>query len=135
MYSIETLIRVRYAETDQMGYVYYGVYAQYYEVGRVELLRSLGISYKQLEDQGILLPVVDLNVNYKKPAFYDDQLKVRTTIKKIPTVKISFEYKIFDVNNQLLNSAEVILAFVNAETGKICQAPKNLVDLIRRKLV
>ena len=71
MYSSETKIRVRYGETDQMGYVYYGVYAQYFEVGRVELLRKLGISYKELEQQGYALPVVNFDINYKKAALYE----------------------------------------------------------------
>ena len=71
MYSFETKIRVRYGETDQMSFVYYGVYAQYYEVGRVELLRSLGLTYKELEEMGFALPVVNLNIKYKKPAYYD----------------------------------------------------------------
>ena len=93
MYSFETNIRVRYGETDQMSFVYYGVYAQYYEVGRVELLRSLNVSYKEIEKLGFALPVVNLNINYKKPAFYDDLLTVRTTIKEIPSARITFHYE------------------------------------------
>ena len=83
MYSFETKLRVRYGETDQMGFVYYGIYAQYYEVGRVELLRSLGISYKEIEAMGFALPVVNFNIKYKKPAFYDDELTIETAIKEI----------------------------------------------------
>ena len=90
MYSFETKIRVRYGETDQMSFVYYGVYAQYYEVGRVELLRLLNISYKALEELGFSLPVVNLKISYKKPAFYDDLLTVRTTIKEMPSAKLLF---------------------------------------------
>ena len=93
MYSVETKVRVRYAETDQMGFVYYGVYAQYYEVGRVELLRSLGLSYSKIEDLGFFLPVVNLSVNYKKSAFYDNELNIKTTIKEIPRSKITFFMK------------------------------------------
>ena len=93
MYTHKTNIRVRYSETDQMKYVYYGVYAQYFEVGRVELLRSLGISYKELENKGFALPVVNYNIDYKHPAFYDDELTIETTLKEIPTAKIIFQYK------------------------------------------
>ena len=95
MYSFETNIRVRYGETDQMSFVYYGVYAQYYEVGRVELLRSLGISYKEIEEMGYALPVVRLNINYKKPAYYDDKLRLKTTIKKMPSARIIFDYETY----------------------------------------
>ena len=101
MYSFETKIRVRYGETDQMSFAYYGVYAQYYEVGRVELLRSLGVTYKKLEDMGFALPVVSLNINYKKPAYYDDELTIRTTIKELPSVKITFYYEIDEENRKL----------------------------------
>ena len=84
MYSTENKIRVRYAETDRMGYVYYGNYAQYFEVARVEMLRNLGISYKSLEDSGVILPVIDFTIKYIKPAFYDDFLTVKITLKQMP---------------------------------------------------
>ena len=129
MYSFETKIRVRYGETDQMSFVYYGVYAQYYEVGRVELLRSLGVTYKKLEEMGFALPVVSLNINYKKPAYYDDELIIRTTIKELPSAKIIFYYEMLNANNELLNIGEVVLVFVNKETGKPCFAP----DIVRNK--
>ena len=93
MYSFDSKIRVRYGETDQMSFVYYGVYAQYYEVGRVELLRSLGLSYKEIEAMGFALPVVNMNIKYMKPAFYDDELTIRTTIKELPSAKITFHYE------------------------------------------
>lgn len=134
MYSFETKIRVRYGETDQMSFVYYGVYAQYYEVGRVELLRSLGITYKELEEMGFALPVVNLNINYKKPAYYDDELTIRTTIKKLPSAKLTFYYEILNVNNELLNIGEVVLVFVNKETGKPCFAPEIVINKFKEKL-
>ena len=99
MYTHQTKIRVRYGETDQMKYVYYGVYAQYFEVGRVELLRSLGITYKELEEMGFALPVVNYNINYKKPAFYDDELTIETSIKEIPKVKIVFYYNTYNITH------------------------------------
>ncbi len=134
MYSFETKIRVRYGETDQMSFAYYGVYAQYYEVGRVELLRSLGLTYKKLEDMGFALPVVNLNINYKKPAYYDDELIIRTTIKELPSAKITFYYEVLNANNELLNIGEVILVFVNKETGKPCSAPEIVINKLKEKL-
>ena len=101
MYSFETKLRVRYGETDQMGFAYYGVYAQYYEVGRVELLRSIGISYKNIEAMGFALPVVNLNINYKKPALYDDEITIVTTIRKMPSAKIFFHYETYNDDNDL----------------------------------
>jgi len=135
MYSFETKIRVRYGETDQMSFVYYGVYAQYYEVGRVELLRSLGLTYKELEEMGFALPVVNLNINYKKPAYYDDELTIRTTIKELPSAKITFYYEMLNTNNELLNIGEVVLVFVKKETGKPCFAPKIVINKFKEKLV
>ena len=134
MYNYEKKIRVRYAETDQMSYVYYGVYAQYYEVGRVELLRSIGISYKTIESLGYTLPVVNLNINYKKPAFYDDELTLKTSILKIPTSKITFYHKIYNEANHLINTGEVTLAFVNKITGRVCSAPDFILDKLQTKL-
>ena len=135
MYSFETKIRVRYGETDQMSFVYYGVYAQYYEVGRVELLRSLGLSYKKLEEMGFALPVVSLNITYKQPAYYDDELIIKTTIKELPSAKIIFYYEMLNANNELLNIGEVVLVFVNKETGKPCFAPEIVINKFKDKLV
>ena len=135
MYSFETNIRVRYGETDQMSFVYYGVYAQYYEVGRVELLRSLNISYKALEELGFALPVVNLNINYKKPAFYDDLLTVRTTIKEMPSARITFYYETLNSQGELLNTGEVVLVFMNKKTGKPCLSPTIVLDKLKNKLV
>ncbi len=89
-------VRVRYAETDQMGVVYHGNYAEYFEMGRVEWLRNLGVSYAEMEKQGVMLPVVNLTMNYKKPARYDDLLTVRTILKKQQGVKIEFDYEIYN---------------------------------------
>ncbi len=135
MYSFETKIRVRYGETDQMSFVYYGVYAQYYEVGRVELLRSLGLSYKEIEAMGFALPVVSMNINYKKPAFYDDKLTIKTTIKELPSAKIIFHYETLNENRELLNIGEVILVFINKKTGKPCSAPKIIMNKLKEKLL
>jgi acyl-CoA thioester hydrolase len=134
MYSLEIKIRVRYAETDQMSFVYYGVYAQYFEVGRVELLRSMGLSYKEIEKTGYTLPVVNMNINYKKPAFYDDELTIKTTVKELPSTKITFNYETFNDAGDLLNVGEVILVFVNNETGKPCFAPEFILDKFKENV-
>ena len=134
MYSFETKIRVRYGETDQMSFVYYGVYAQYYEVGRVELLRSLGITYKELEEMSYALPVVNFNIKYKKPAFYDDELIIRTSVKELPSAKITFHYETLNAKEELLNTGEVVLVFVNKNTGKPCFAPEIVMNRLKDKL-
>ena len=125
----ETEIRVRYVETDQMSYVYYGNYAQYYEIGRVEAFRQLGTSYKLLEDSGIMMPVVSMVINYKRPALYDDILTIKTIIKELPTTRIRFEYEIYNQNNELINTAETILVFVNRTNMKPCRCPQWFLNL------
>jgi acyl-CoA thioester hydrolase len=131
MYISETTIRVRYAETDQMGYVYYGNYLQYYEVGRVEAMRQLGTSYKQMEEQGIMLPVYECNLKYFKPALYDDLLLIKTTIKEMPKVRIAFDYEVYNQDNVLLNTGHTKLAFVNKHTDKPCLAPASFLEKIQ----
>ena len=128
MYTHKTELRVRYGETDQMKFAYYGIYAQYFEVGRVELLRSLGITYRELEEMGFALPVVNYNIDYKKPAFYDDKLTIETSIHEIPKVKIVFNYKTINEKGDLLNTAETTLVFVDSNTGKPCLPPDILID-------
>lgn len=118
MIEFEHKVRVRYAEADRMGYVYYGNYAVYFEVARVEMLRSLGLPYKLLEDKGIILPVAEFSIQYKKPAFYDDVLTIKTVIRKRPSVRIYFDYETFNEKGELLNTASVTLVFVSKETGK-----------------
>tara|TARA_B100000214_G_scaffold360596_1_gene323157 strand:- start:2623 stop:3033 length:411 start_codon:yes stop_codon:yes gene_type:complete len=135
VYSFETKLRVRYAETDQMQFVYYGIYAQYFEVGRVELLRSLGISYKEIELMGYALPVVNMSINYKKPALYDDLLTIRTVIKELPTTKIKFEYKIFNMKDDLLTIGKVMLVFINKTTNKPCNAPEKIINKLKEKWI
>jgi len=117
-------IRVRYAETDSMKYVYYGNYATYLEVARVELFRSLGISYDQIEKRGILLPVSEYKIKYLKPAFYDQILRIEVTVKELPRVRINFDYEIFNESNEKISSASTTLFFMSAETGKITKCPE-----------
>lgn len=120
----ETKVRVYYEDTDKMGVVYYGVYPRYYEIGRTELIRSLGISYKEIEETNILLPARSLNINYFKSAYYDDLLTVRTIIETIPKVKFPIKTEIYNEQNELINSGEVVLAFFDANTNKPCRIPE-----------
>lgn len=122
--------RVRYAETDQMGVVYHGNYAVYFEMGRVEWLRNLGVSYKKMEEAGIMLPVVSLTMNYKKPARYDDLLTVTTRFKSQTSVKIEFDYEIHNEKGELLTTGHSVLVFVDMKTGK----PTLPLDYITEKL-
>jgi acyl-CoA thioester hydrolase len=122
----DTKLRVRYGETDRMGYVYYGNYATYFEVARVEALRELGVSYKELEDDGVMLPVLEYKIKYYKPAYYDDELLIRTTIKKMPAVRIHFSYQTFNRGGELINEAEITLVFVSTKTQKPVKLPNDL---------
>ena len=132
MIRSEVKIRVRYGETDQMGYAYYGVYAQYYEVGRVEAMRILGFSYKDVEARGILLPVVEYNIRYYKPAFYDDELTIITTISKKPEgVKLPFEYECRNASDELLNTGNVVLVCIDKESGKMSRLPDWFLEAFR----
>jgi acyl-CoA thioester hydrolase len=123
MYRSETTIRVRYGETDQMGYVYYGFYAMYYEVARVESLRKLGVTYKEIEAMGIIMPVLENRSKYIAPARYDEQLTVVATIRVKPSVKIGFEYEIYNERKELIHTGETILVFINKETNRPCRPP------------
>lgn len=121
-------LRVRYGETDQMGVVYHGNYAQYLEQGRTEWLRNMGFSYKWMEENGVHLPVINLNINYKAPALYDDLILVTTTIKKIPTYRIEFHYEIHNQKDELLITAETTLVFINSAANKLMKAPSYLLS-------
>ena len=124
MYQSETSIRVRYGETDQMAYVYYGNYAMYYEVARVESLRKLGVTYKELEASGIMMPVLENHSKFLGPARYDELLRIVTIIREKPTVKIKFEYEIFNEQNKLINQGETLLVFVDSKTGRPVRTPE-----------
>jgi len=130
MYQTEEKIRVRYSETDKMGYCYYGNYAAYFEVARVEALRKLGISYRKMEDDGILLPVVSFTINYKAPAYYDDEVVIKTQIRTMPTAKIVFSYDSY-VGDKLINQAETTLVFLDAEKNKPVLAPDYITNSLK----
>lgn len=131
MMQFENKIRVRYGETDQMAYAYYGNYAQYFEVARVEALRSLGVTYKNMEANGIALPVLEYYIKFFKPAFYDDELLIKTSIPKLPEARIYFEYETFNQNGVLLNKASTTLVFIDVKTGKPVHAPDYLMDKMK----
>ena len=128
----QTQIRVRYSETDQMRVVYHGNYAQYFEIGRVEWLRNKGISYKWMEENGIMLPVVSLTMNYKRPARYDELLTLRTILKSRTFVKIEFDYELYNESDELLTTGNSVLVFVDMKTGKPISPPKFIIDILNR---
>lgn len=125
-------IRVRYSETDQMRVVYHGNYAQYFEVGRVEWLRNKGVSYKWMEESGIMLPVVSLTMNYKKPARYDELLTLKTIMKKQASVKIEFDYELYNEREELLTTGNSVLVFVDMKTGRPIAPPLYILELLNR---
>jgi acyl-CoA thioester hydrolase len=131
MYSNSVQIRVRYAETDKMGFVYHGNYAQYFEVGRVEGLRSLGLSYKKMEEDGILLPVLEFQMKFIKPAFYDDLLNIKTTLKEVNGARVYFEYEIVNELNELISIASTTLVFVSSQNFKPCPAPEWFMEKLK----
>ncbi|AUS07397.1 acyl-CoA thioesterase [Pseudotamlana carrageenivorans] len=126
----EIQIRVRYGETDQMGVVYHGNYALYLEMGRIEWLRKIGVSYKKMEEDGIMLPVVSMTLNYKKSAGYDDVINVKTQLKKYPSVKIEFDYEITNSKGEILTTANTVLVFIDKTTNKPTRPPKYVLDAI-----
>ena len=131
MFTSSTKIRVRYGETDQMGYMYYGNYAEFYEVGRVEMLRSLGLSYRAMEEFGVMMPVLGMHCRYIKPAKYDEEITIKVTISKMPSTRIIFHYELYNENDVLINKAETLLIFVNIKSGRPCMAPQYFLDKIK----
>lgn len=116
-----------------MGYVYYGNYAQYFEVARVEMLREMGFSYKVLEEEGVMLPVLNFNVRYIRPARYDDDLTIETEMPELPTARICFNYKTFNPSGELINEASTVLVFTDKKTGKPRRAPEKMQAYLNRR--
>lgn len=129
MYQFEHKIRVRYAETDQMGYVYYGNYATYFEVARAESIRSLGLSYMEIEEEGVIMPVLENYSKYLRPARYDDELTIKLSIPKLPDTRIRYEYEVFK-GDKLIHKGYTVLVFVDRNTGKPCQMPEILTKIL-----
>jgi acyl-CoA thioester hydrolase len=132
MYTHDFQKRVRYGETDRMGYVYYGNYAQYYEIGRVEMLRSLGLTYKDMEEQhSVMMPVAAMEIRYLRPAKYDDLLTIRTTLRQLPEKDITFHVEILNEQGKIVNTGVVRLAFVDMKTMKSVSTPAFLLERLR----
>lgn len=127
-------VRVRYSETDQMGYVYYGNYARYYEIGRTELMRSMGIHYKSMEERGIIMPVVFMEAKYLRPARYDDLIEIRTRIKKLTDKSIVFESLIYNGEDQLLNRGIVSLCFLDKQTQQRIPTPSFVINQLPKDI-
>ena len=132
MLTYEIKIRVRYKETDAMGVVHHSNYVNYYEVARTEMLRELGTSYKELELSGVMLPIHDVKMNFYTPAYYDDLLTVKLTMKQMPAVRMIFDHEICNEQGVLLNKGQVVLVFMNAVTRKACRAPQKIMDIFAR---
>ena len=129
-FKFDTQIRVRYAEADRMGYVYYGNYAMYFESARTEMLRSLGFSYREWEDNGIILPVRELQIRYHAPAYYDDLLTIRTIIKEKPFARITFHHEVYNEKGEKTCTGSLVLVFVNSETRRPVRAPESLLKAL-----
>ena len=128
MKNHNTFVKVRYSETDQMGFVHHSNYAQYLEIARLEWLEQLGISYKWMEENGVMLPVYNLNTTFKKSALFDDRLKIETSLRNIPTVRIMFDYKVYNQKEELLTVASTELIFMNTKTGRPMRCPKYILE-------
>ena len=131
MYTAETQIRVRYAETDQMSSVYYGNYAMYFEVARVEAMRSVQFSYKQMEEEGVMMPVLESHFKYHKPGKYDELLTIKTKIPNMPGVRIRFEYEVYNEQEELITEGWTVLTFLKKETHQPTRPPQNLLALLK----
>ena len=129
----DTKYRVCYADTDRMGIMYYGNYPRLYEIGRTDFIREIWKSYREVEDNGIILPVRMLHSVYHKPAIYDECLTIRTIIKEIPKVKLTFYSQIYNEKGELINEGEVVLGFMNAKTGRICRIPEEFNKILEEK--
>ncbi|PHR47716.1 MAG: thioesterase [Fluviicola sp.] len=132
LFKGSTQLRVRYGETDQMGYCYYGNYAQYFEVGRVEALRSIGVSYKNLESQGVMLPVSEYSVKYFLPALYDDELTITTYVTKLEGARLYFDYEIHNESDKLLAKANTTLVFVKKSNMRPTSPPDSFKELLSK---
>ncbi|MFA6247705.1 MAG: thioesterase family protein [Mucilaginibacter sp.] len=131
MFENATKLRVRYGETDQMGYMYYGNYAEFFEVGRVEMLRSLGLTYSGMEASGIMMPVLELKCKYLKPARYDEEITINVIMDKMPGVKIHFRYELFNEKQELIHIGETLLAFINMKSNRPCLPPTDFIEKLK----
>jgi len=132
MFCSETQIRVRYGETDKMGYLYYGHYPEYFEVSRTDMIRMFGYTYREIEERGIIMPVRSLKVDFRLPARYDEILTVKSCLKILPVVKLDIDYEIYNPQNQLICTGNTVLAFVDTESGKPRRAPEFFISAVEK---
>lgn len=132
MITREVQIRVRYKETDAMGFVHHSNYVTYYEAARTEMLRQFGTTYRELEDSGVMMPVLGVDMKFLSPAHYDDLLTIRITLKQIPVVKMEFFHEVFNQHGELLNTGTVLLAFMNSSSRRACRAPQWFTDILKQ---
>lgn len=130
MITSENKIQIRYDEVDKMGYVYHGNYAKFYHISRTELMRKIGFSDKELEAKSILLPVIEMNIKYLKPVFYDDVITIKTALRNIPSSRMHFKHEVYNAHNEVINQAESIVVFVDMHTRKPMKAPYFIVEKI-----
>ena len=131
MFQHATKLRVRYGETDQMGYMYYGNYAEFFEVGRAEMLRSLGLTYAGMEASGIMMPVLEMHCKYLKPARYDEEITINVSMAKMPGVKIHFKYDLYNEKSELIHVGETLLAFINMKTNRPSLPPQEFLEKLK----
>lgn len=130
MFITQTTYRIRYADTDQMGVVYYGNYARFYEIGRSEMIRDLGYAYKELEDSGVVMPVISVNAKYKRPLYYDELITIETALKKMPEARMVFYHTIYNQDNEVVHTAEVTLVFLSKETNRPVRVPEYMISAL-----
>lgn len=131
MIEQKTQIRVRYAETDQMGVVYHSHYAVYFEVGRADLIRAMGLTYRQMEEQGVLMPITSLHIDYRRPALYDDLLTVTSAVKEMPSRRLAIESQIHNEAGDLLVKGKVELAFLDKKSSRTVSAPEFFIEMLQ----
>ncbi len=133
MFTHETQVKVRYAETDQMGIVYHGNYAQYYEIARTECFEaSSGMTYASMEEEGVMLPILEFQAKYLKPALYNQVLTIKTIVKELPSVRLIVEYEMYNEDKLLINVGKTTLVFVDRETRRPCHPPESFMKNIRQ---
>ena len=128
MITHDTPFRVPYGDVDRMGFLYHSHYVELFDMGRTELMRSIGLPNAEIEADGVMLPVLKVEVNYRNPAYYDDLLTIRTTLSEMPGVKIRFDYEVFRENGDRITTGSVTLAFMHADTKTACRPPQRLLE-------
>lgn len=131
MITHQTQVRIHYGWVDPMGFLYHAHYVDLFDMGRTELMRSLGLPYASMEERGVMMPVIDLAIKYKNPAHYDDLLTIRTTLSEIPAVKVTFHYEVFRPTGELITTGHVTLAFMHSDTHRPMRCPEFLLDVLK----